>query len=80
MTPADLREAAARLVERTCEAQGLPATVTDPAALARMAAFMQPDSGGVGPFAPAGHRVSPVRPHPRDRETRRLGGAEAGSS
>jgi hypothetical protein len=42
MTPADVRDAAARLVERTCEAQGLPVTIADPAALARMAAFMVP--------------------------------------
>ena len=42
MTAADVRDAASRLVERTCEAQGLPATITDPAALARMAAFLVP--------------------------------------
>ena len=42
MTPADVRDAAARLVARTCEAQGLPALIVDPAALARMAAFLVP--------------------------------------
>jgi hypothetical protein len=45
-TPANVRDAAARLVARTCEAQGLPTLIVDPAALARAAAFMVPRAAG----------------------------------
>lgn len=41
-TPPDVRIAAARLIERTCVSRGLPSTVSDPAALARLAAFLFP--------------------------------------
>ena len=38
----EARDAASRLVTRTCEAQGVPVLIADPAALARLAAFMAP--------------------------------------
>lgn len=40
MTPAEISAAAARIVERTCREQGLPLTIEDPAALARVAAIL----------------------------------------
>lgn len=61
-TPADVRDAAARLVERTCEAQGLPTLIVDPAALARMAAFLVPtalERAARTPRAPARRRSDP---------------------
>jgi hypothetical protein len=83
MTPADVRDAAARLVERTCVAQGLPATITDPAALARMAAFMVPAAGsnhkaGVVVDASSAGRESPDRPaSPHHRRRGAGSGSEA---
>ena len=62
MTPADVRDAAARLVARTCVMRGLPATITDPAALARMAAFLVP-------VAASDHKVGNVPDGPARRRS-----------
>lgn len=42
MTPDELREAAAALVERTTAAQALPALIADPRLLERAAALVTP--------------------------------------
>lgn len=48
LSPADLSEAAARLAARSCQAQGLPPTVTDPPTLAKVAALVT-RNGNAGP-------------------------------
>jgi hypothetical protein len=80
MTPADVRVAAVRLVERTATERGPPATITDPAALARMAAFLVPAASNhkVGVVDASAGRVSPDRPaSPHHRRRGAGSGSEA---
>ena len=51
MTAAEVRTAALELVERTAGARGLPATIVDPSALARVAALIhtRPPTGDGAP-------------------------------
>lgn len=62
---ADTRAAAAALVTRTCAAQGLPAVLTDPGTLDRVAALIAPQR----PTAPT-----------RRRSVRRVTNEKAGTS
>lgn len=53
MTPAEIEAAAERLVERTCREQNLPLTVTDPAALRRVASLLVPTRDEGAPQGPS---------------------------
>lgn len=63
----DVRASARRLVERTRAAQGLPPTITDPAALRRIAALMSPRRDEARATTP-GHSHITVQPNANQAE------------
>jgi hypothetical protein len=80
MTSPEVRDAASRLVARTCEAQGVPALIADAAALARLATLMAPvaaeraaSNHKTGGSAALGRDVSPVSARASDAPPSRPG-------